>query len=341
MWSGCSRSEKGYSRRAAVRESVEGGTRPLIQNRGKITSIRYVWFPAALFMALAITSSGAVAKVVNTPIGSPRTVTVGDLLGRTPQEVQAILTPQAKGWPIIFALEAEAGSDHWAAAQARDLLQDPATVESMARFRQHADIRLLSQTSCKLATASGDPAPFTLLMFVNDRLSSVWDGNPTRAVDPAGLSAEEVFRRDGRTRLSPGEQRVVSCERTTFEPSPYSGGKPPGDTAGSLQGLALLPLAVTLPGLNAHRITASHSGTELYDRLAPGTAVPSDLNGVRRFEGFPEQGSETLVVDLGGYTGRNLTNFDDHGIVGVRAGRVVWRALSWTGAALAPTSPSH
>ena len=301
--------------------------------------MRCVRFPAALCTALAITSAGAVAKVVNTSIGSPRTVVVGDLLGRTPPEVQAVLAPQANGWPIVFALEVKAPTDHWAAAQARDLLQDPATVESMARFRQNADIRMLSQTSCKLATASGDPAPFKLLVFKDDHLSSVWDGNPTRAIDPAGLSAEEVLGRDGRTRLSPADKRVISCERTAFEPSPYSEGKPAADSAGLLQGLALLPLAVTLPGLNAHRVTASHSGTELYERLAPGTAVPSDLKGVRRFEGFPKQGSETLVVDLGAYAGRNLTDFDDHGVVGVRDGHVVWRALPWTGAALAPTPP--
>ena len=302
--------------------------------------MRCVRFSAALCIALAITS-GAAAKVVNTPIGLPRTVRVGDLLGRTPSEVQAILAPEAKGWPIIFALEARAATDQWAVAQARDLLQDPATVESMARFRQHANTRLISQTSCKLATASGDPAPFTVLVFENDRLSSVWDGNPAHTVDPAGLSADEFLRQDGRTRLSPAEERVVSCERTTFEPSPSSGGKTPVDSAGLLQGLALLPLAVTMPGLNVHRVAANHSGTELYDRLTPGTAAPSDIKGVRRFKDFPEQGSSTLVLDLGAYTGRNLTDFDDHGLVGIRDGHVVWRALPWTGAALAPIPPSH
>ena len=305
-----------------------------------ITFMKCIRPSVALCIALAV-ASGAAAKVVNTPIGSPRTVRVGDLLGRTPSDVQAILAPEAKGWPIIFALEAKAATDQWAVAQARDLLQDPATVESMARFRQHANIRLLSQTSCKLATASGDPAPFMLLVFENDRLSSVWDGNPVHTVDPTGLPADDFLRQDGRTRLSPAEERVVSCERTTFEPSHFSGGKTPADSAGLLQGLAVLPLAVTLPGLNAHRVTASRSGTELYDRLAPGTAVPSDLKGLRRFKDFPEQGCDTLLLDLGAYAGRNLTDFDDHGLVEIRDGHVVWRALPWTGAALAPIPPSH
>lgn len=301
--------------------------------------MRCARFSAAILVALAITPSVAAAKVVTTMIAPPRLVAIGDLLGRTPWDVQAVLAPQAEGWPIVFALEAEAGADHWAAAQARDLLQDPATVESMARFRQHANIRLVSQTSCKLTTASGEPTPFTLLVFENGRLTSVWDGDPGRRVDPAGLSSDEVLRRDGRTRLSPTEQRVVLCERTTFGPGLHSDEKSTVDAAGVLQGLALLPLAVTLPALNAHRIAAKHSGGELYDRLAPGTAAPPHLNGVGRFEGFPQQGFATLVIDLGAYSGRNLADFDDYGVVAVHEGRVVWRSLPWTGAALSPTPP--
>ena len=299
-----------------------------------------LFLSALVATALTVTSAMATSNVVNTPLGSPRTVTVGELLGRTPEEVQTILSPEAKGWPITFALEAGVTPKTWAVAQASDLLQDLATVEFMARSRQDADTPLTPHASCQVSTTVG-AATLMLLVFEHGQVVSVWDGEPTTPVDPAGLSADEALQRDGRTRLKPTEERVVSCQRITFEPRLRSDPKAPLDTAGLLQGLGLLPAAVTLPGLNANRVAASKTGPKVYALLAPGTAIPSNLRGVRVIDHYPDQRSQLLVVDLGAHPGRNLTNFDDHGIVEVREGVVMWRALPSTYAALVPTAPAH
>ena len=55
-----------------------------------------------------------------------------------------------------------------------------------------------------------------------------------------------------------------------------------------------------------------------------------------------DQNYMILKINLGAYEGRNLSNSDDFGLVGVKDGVVQWRALAYSRAAPGlPTNARH
>ncbi|MCS6624981.1 hypothetical protein N0B44_18870 [Roseibacterium beibuensis] len=120
---------------------------------------------------------------------------------------------------------------------------------------------------------------------------------------------------------------------TACRPRSQSSGPRPFDDAGLVQGLALLPFAVALPGLNAERDRAAREGPALMARLALGEPVPggasafvAGLRGVRLYRDPEDLDYGVIVISLGWDERNNLSRYNDVGMVGVRGDRVVWKA---------------
>lgn len=137
------------------------------------------------------------------------------------------------------------------------------------------------------------------------------------------------------TPLTPGDRLSAAC--SPVAPSPPAPPAPSprrghGLDASGMQGLALLPFAIGLPAKNRQRIAARREGAALLASLRVGEMLGSapskfaaDHPGVRAY--LATRGDYAVVsIDLGGYPGRNLTNFNDAALVGVRLGRIEWES---------------
>lgn len=77
-------------------------------------------------------------------------------------------------------------------------------------------------------------------------------------------------------------------------------------------------------------------GRAEYDQLAPATDLSQSARRYVAAHKFmqliPSLDPDYMVfkIDLGAYPGRNLTNFDDIGLIGIRTNRVVWRTLTYS-----------
>jgi hypothetical protein len=100
--------------------------------------------------------------------------------------------------------------------------------------------------------------------------------------------------------------------------------------ASDMQGLALLPFAISLPGMNHQRVAARREGAEVLAALRVGDTLataPAKFAaahpGVRS---YPAKAGDyaVLTIDMGAYPGRNLSNSNDSALVGVRRGRIEW-----------------
>ena len=150
-----------------------------------------------------------------------------------------------------------------------------------------------------------------------------WTAEPGRLPLASGLPTGGV------PGLAEGADRVV----TACRPLPSSGGRRPFDDAGLVQGLALLPFAVTLPALNAERDRAAREGPALMAQLEPGQAVPGGASdfvrgrrGVRLYRDPEDMDYGVIVISHGWDERNNLGRYNDVGMIGVRGDRVVWKA---------------
>ena len=132
------------------------------------------------------------------------------------------------------------------------------------------------------------------------------------------------------------------CEPAVIIASPAP---PARDDAGLLQGLALLPFAWQLRGLNAEREMNRLEGAALFATLKPGDPLPGGLNaflsshpGVRRYIDEQDPGYAVLVVNLGAEASRNLARMNGAALVGVRGDLIVWTADGDAAAGLGLTS---
>ena len=131
--------------------------------------------------------------------------------------------------------------------------------------------------------------------------------------------------------LAPDDRLSATCSPPP-PPRPASPSPRHGLDASDMQGLSLLPFAVILPVKNRQRVAARRDGAALLASLRVGEmlgAAPqkfaTDHPGVRAYPAA--QGDYfVLSIDLGGYPGRNLMNFNDAALVGVEQGRIEWVA---------------
>ena len=141
----------------------------------------------------------------------------------------------------------------------------------------------------------------------------------------------------GRTLMNKDSAMTVRCAKhESVSDRPLASSQAHGLSASDLQGMALLPFAAELPFMNAGRTANKRRGVTLYEQLVPGYPLPGGLqtflsgHTVESVVRGRDQDYVILKIDLGAYEGRNLSNSDDFGLVGVRGGVVQWRALDYS-----------
>ncbi|THD78527.1 MAG: hypothetical protein E7812_11065 [Phenylobacterium sp.] len=318
---------------------------------------RLAGLTGALALLLGATTAGAQGEPPPPAAGVP----VSQLTGLDPAAVRGRLADVPAAWPIPPAFQLATGDGLLSFVTVQDLMTDPVLAEQAAVFRTHGDlVPPAPYLQCREVLTRGgslEQGAGVVLMFRNGRLEAAflpvevahppppnlsdrkamhaWLRRPGSSVFIAALG--ELPLEDGAgfmsrwamTALAPDDRLSAACAPPTPPPT-----RPPtprhGLDASDWQGLSLLPFAVTLPGKNRQRVAAHRQGATLLATLHVGErlgsapeAFAADHPGVRAYRA--KQGDyAVLSLDLGGYPGRNLTNFNDTALLGVRNGRIEW-----------------
>jgi hypothetical protein len=321
------------------------------------------WFGLVVVFCLAAFQLPARAEDSRTAFR--RAVPFSDLLGLSPIAVRARLADVPAEWPIPFGLKVSTPTGVLDFILVDDLMSDPLTRELMrpgsAGAFRYTPPKLICQETLKRDRDS-DLGGQVVLVFKNERLLSAFSPTaplsaplpqaagfnhsfglpvPTSSVFIAHLG--ELPLEDGLgflARLGPvslvaTDELIVACDA----PSPLPTLAPTEPrrhslTASDMQGLALLPWAVTLPGKNSRRAAAQKSGAMLLSSIVVGERLSvtpkqfaADHHGVRFFAA-KNSTYGVLTIDMGGPPTNNLSAPSDSALVGVRDGRVEWVTLS-------------
>lgn len=278
------------------------------------------------------------------PISREHVVVVRDLIGRSPLEVQRQLVGLDIDWPRQMDFELATARGVLSFATLEGNLRDPGSARFQARARTATEGPPMSMTSCRnTGPLYGDGV---LLMYRNGKLDGVWsppasgwDANVYSAPGKLPLEDGEAFMtRWGRKPLDGQTELIIECQTLELRrgPRPRTQSGQEFLSASDMQGLALLPFAVTLPFMNSSRARHQRAGAALYQQLAPGYPLPGGLktflrgrSGVDVIKGSAP-GYAVLRINMGGGPTRNLANFEDFALVGVRNDRVEWRSLEYS-----------
>jgi hypothetical protein len=165
--------------------------------------------------------------------------------------------------------------------------------------------------------------------YMRSPLSNGLVARPGELPLESGLS--DLVQRLGEP-LAADAEIVRKCRPTPAITAP-SPGRRHFDEAGFFQGLALLPLAATLPGLNAERARARTEGPRTLAELRLGEALEGGVDSfaASRHGVFAEHGRggyAVLVINLGAESSNNVSRMNEAAFAGVRDGRVEWIAPS-------------
>lgn len=307
----------------------------------------------AALAALLLASGGARAGEAS----------VGELIGLSPVEVRTRLTGAPADTPLArgFEVARDGGADAYFTLD--DLVADPRALHRRMLQRTHGDepydpdvpfcrSRLGSEPR---PPATGDP----VLAFRGGRLAAVLRPARTTPRSPApSIDDRKAYERwirqtsigpfqtgfgqlpleDGAGFLGRWEAgRLTASERLSVDCAPLP--RRPPITAptkrrplnnSDMQGLALLPFAVQLPGMNRDRARAREQGAATLAGLSLGQRLPQDPRALAasreglRWHGSTRPGYGVLTIDLGGGRTRNLSDARDAVLVGVRDGTVAW-----------------
>ncbi|MET0336860.1 MAG: hypothetical protein ABW063_03770 [Caulobacter sp.] len=95
------------------------------------------------------------------------------------------------------------------------------------------------------------------------------------------------------------------------------------------QALALAPFAVLLPSLNKRRREAAAAGQATFKAVVLGVPLPGGRDAFIKRRGVRSYGGgryEVFSVDMGSQPNNNLANMNEAAFIGVRNGRVEWKA---------------
>lgn len=282
------------------------------------------------------------------PVSREHIVVVRDLIGRSPLEVQRKLVGLDIDWPRQMDFELATARGVLSFATLEDNLRDPGAARFSTQSRTRTEGPPMSMTSC------GNIGPLygngVLLMYRNGKLDRVWSPPPSGWLDASVYSApgklpledgEAFMTRWGRKPLDAQMELTIECQTLELRrgPRPRAESKQEFLSASDMQGLALMPFAVTLPFMNSSRARHQRAGAALYQQLAPGYRAPGGLkaflrgrSGVDVIKGT-SPGYVVLRINMGGGPTRNLSNFEDFAMVGVRNDLVEWRSLEYGSAA--------
>jgi hypothetical protein len=311
---------------------------------------------AAFVGLLALLAASAAGAEV--PLG----VAISDLTGLDPPAVRSRLADVPSEWPIPPAFQVAGSNGLLTFITADALMTDPILAQQLAVFRTQGDPApaqpFLACTQILIRNGrAAEAASSVVLMFRNGRLDAAFqpiapaippapdyrDRKASLAYIRRPVSSPfvahfgELPLEDGlgflsrweKTPLAPNDRLSATCSPWRPPPQPPSHAHE-ALNASDMQGLALLPFAISLPGMNRQRVAARRDGAALLASLhigdplsAPPRTFAAAHTGVRA---YPAKGSDyaVLTIDLGGYPSRNLSNFKDAALLGVRDGRIEW-----------------
>ena len=315
--------------------------------------------------ALTLSLWTTVRAAIGTEPDERATVSLHDLVGGTVDQVQGRLGLKPAGDEAAPAFRIATPEGTYAFVSLGDLVQTPEERHNAAVYRTQGDpAALIASEHCVAEVLTPEsPAPQpggdVLLVFADGRLAYALAPQPPRTQPPFKTPASPAemralwlrpvvtpfvdapghlpledgagfLTRLGRPRLGGETRFTASCRSLHPSPGLHLPTARHELDAGDLQGLALLPLAVTLPAKNHQRQTAREKGALTFSALRVGSmlgatpqAYASAHSGVRAYTGR-KPGYAVISIDMGGYPGRNLTNFNDAALVGVQDDRVVW-----------------
>jgi hypothetical protein len=281
------------------------------------------------------------------PVSREHAVVVRELIGHSPLEVQRRLVGLEIDWPRPMDFEITTRQGVLSFATLEEHLRDPGSSAFQARSRTRAEGPPMSQTSCR--NTAQPYGTGLLLIYRNGKLDGVLSpsdlglgANAYPASDKLPLEDGDALSHWRITLVDTRTELIIQCTTLQLrrEPRPRRQSGQEFLSASDMQGLALLPFAVTLPFMNSTRSRHKRAGTALYNQLAPGYRLPGGLraflrmrSGVAVINGSTP-GYAILRINMGGEPTRNLSNFEDFGLVGVRNDRVEWRSLEYS-----PASP--
>ncbi|WP_312146087.1 hypothetical protein [Brevundimonas sp.] len=157
------------------------------------------------------------------------------------------------------------------------------------------------------------------------------DRDPWLSVAPGRLPLSDLDGfLDRRPDLAAPAEAVV---KRACQAAPIVVDESEADTAGLLQGIALLPFAGRLPALNRQRREAQVRGSALFAQMTLGEVIPgggarfaAQNPGVRRYVDDEDPTYEVLSIDMGAEASNNLARMNAAALVGLRNGRVEWLA---------------
>jgi hypothetical protein len=281
-------------------------------------------------------------------------VALRDLLGKDVRSVWAQLAPGAVPPAPSFEARSAEGDYAWYSSIPPCRLEDEdASATGGARVGSvhlvFRDGRLTSLTELRLVTLIGPPIIFdghglSGKELVNASLRAETDiiKHPRKDVlveEPGALPLEAGVEAAVQS-LGPGSppqtrlRRTCTAPQGPYRPAARKWSAHPGavDAAGDLQGLALAPFAILLPGINAERRRAETEGPETMASVSLGEDLEGGAGGfARRHRGVRAYQGRTpdyfiLAVNLGAPASRNLSRMNKAGFIGVRRGRVEWIA---------------
>ncbi len=295
---------------------------------------------AVILAVAAVVPLQAAADPTVTPIGAVQGRPLGEVLtrfGATRDPVPAITLQTAEGRMDLYPVEQlmPPTPEGWSCGTRfvgsdGEPLQRIAGVFAVARNGQVSDWITARRPESR-ARAPGESFSAHL------RASIVEGHDPVLSVTPGRLPLSDA---DGflsrRPDLKIPADAVLTHACQPMPPLPtFTGRRDPAgfDSAGLMQGLALLPFAWQLNGLNAERREALVAGPALYARMQLGQVMPGGgqgfaraNRGVRRYADAADPGYEVLAINLGDEPSNNLSRQNRTALIGVRDGRVVWLA---------------
>ncbi len=311
---------------------------------------------------LVLMGSTSLALADTPPIADSHGVPVSALTGLELAAVRARLSDVPVNWPDPPVFQVATATGQLSFVTVGELMTDPVLAQRMANFRTHGDpVQFTPYLKCEQVLlrkgGSPEPASSVVLVFLNGRLDAAFQ--PIEAARPStpALSDQKAMlayiRRpqtspfvanlgelpleDGLgflsrwtgSALSPSDALSNACAKVS---QPLATAPPRGHAldASDMQGLALLPFSAALPLKNQQRVAARKTGAALMASLrlgellgAPPQKFAARHTGVRAF--LAKSGDyAVLSIDMGGYPGRNLTNFNDATLIGVRSGSIEW-----------------
>lgn len=293
---------------------------------------------------------------------APARVAISDLMGLGAAEVRGRLADVDPAWPIqpMFAVATPDGVLSFITAA--DLMLDPVLGRLNAIFRTRGEPGpwepfVGCQTTWRREVGAPVSGDGVVLVFRNGRLDRALAPPPGDFIARGPISPDAIRERqihpppspfidrpgdlplqDGaaflsrwdRAPLAKGDSLSVACAPAS-PPKPIPRAPKRGLDASDMQGLALLPFAVALPGMNHWREEARVQGHALLQSLHVGESLPAPADrfasqhaGVHAYASGADYA--VIAIDLGGYPSRNLSNFRDFALVGVRDRRIEWIA---------------